>query len=100
MDGWSEVVAQLEHGMVTVDLPALPPGAAVPLVRTSRRQVPLDGIAPHLSDRQWTFAAYSSGIAKQVQVFVGNAGIAAAGCSCILSCKPILRRVSCRRDTN
>ena len=33
MDGWSEVVAQLEHGMVSVDLPALPPEAAVPLVR-------------------------------------------------------------------
>ncbi len=52
MDEWSEVVAQLEHGMVSVDLPALPTGAAVPLVRTTRRQLPLDGIAPRLSDRQ------------------------------------------------
>ena len=33
MDCWSEVAAQLEHGMVSVDLPALPSGAAVPLVR-------------------------------------------------------------------
>ena len=32
MDGWSEVVAQLEHGMVSVDLPSLPPNADVPLV--------------------------------------------------------------------
>ena len=33
MDGWSEVVAQLEHGMVSVDLPALPSEHTIPLVR-------------------------------------------------------------------
>ena len=32
MDGWSDVVAQLEHGMVSVDLPSLPPDADVPSV--------------------------------------------------------------------
>ena len=32
MDGWSEVVAQLEHGMVSIDLPSLPLDADVPLV--------------------------------------------------------------------
>lgn len=32
MEGWSEIMAQMEHGLISVDLPSLPAVHAVPQV--------------------------------------------------------------------
>ena len=48
MEGWSDVMAQIEHGIISMDLPSLPAVHAVPQVGLSIRCTEHNHVPQHV----------------------------------------------------